>query len=241
MRYAIFSDVHSNLSAFSNVLDYFKKQNIDKYVFVGDIVGYYTDINECIYSLRNLNPVCVAGNHDWAVIGKFNIEYFNDIAKEAILWTKNKISIEDIYYLNSFEILYEEENFCCVHGSLYNPEDFNYIFTIEDVRLNFSLLKKQILFVGHTHKPVVYIKDDDKIFYSLDTTIKILEDKKYIINVGSIGQPRDGDNRSCVCIYDTDKNIVILERLSYNIKDTAKKVFKAKLPKELGERLYTGV
>jgi len=137
--------------------------------------------------------------------------------------------------------LYEEENFCCVHGSLYNPEDFNYIFTIEDVRLNFSLLKKQILFVGHTHKPIVYIKDDDKIFYSLDTTIKILEDKKYIINVGSIGQPRDGDKRSCVCIYDTDKNIVILERLSYNIKDTVKKVFKAGLPKELGERLYTGV
>ena len=241
MRYAIFSDVHSNLSAFSNVLDYFKKQNIDRYIFLGDIVGYYTDVKECIYSLRELNPICIAGNHDWAVIGKFNIEYFNDIAKEAILWTKDNVLLEDIYYLNSFEILYNEENFSCIHGSLYNPEDFNYIFTIEDARLNFSLLKKQILFVGHTHKPIVYIKDNGKILYSLDNTIEIQEDKNYIINVGSVGQPRDGDNRSCVCIYDTDKNIVIFERLSYNIKDTVKKIFNAKLPKELGYRLYMGI
>lgn len=240
MRYGIFSDVHSNLEAFSVVYDFYKKMNVDKYIFIGDIIGYGANPGECLYLLKNLNPVAVAGNHDWAVIDKLELDYFNSYAKEAILWTKNRILFEDSLYINSFLLMYEEDDFVCVHGSLESPQKFNYILNLSDSLRNFLLLKKDILFVGHSHKMVSFIFYDNKVMYLYDMEFEIQKNAKYIINVGSVGQPRDRDNRSCACIYDSDKKVVFLKRLEYNIKKAADKILSAGLPQVLAMRLYIG-
>ncbi|MCM8831229.1 MAG: metallophosphatase family protein [Candidatus Omnitrophica bacterium] len=240
MRYGIFSDVHSNLEAFSVVYDFYKNNQIDKYIFIGDIVGYGANPKECLYLLKELNPICVAGNHDWAVVNKLGLDYFNEYAKTALLWTKEKVFFDDCLYINSFALVYEEDNFVCVHGSLEEPQNFNYIFSIMDSWRNFSLLKKDILFVGHSHRMESYVYYNGKVRYLPDMELEIQKDAKYIINVGSVGQPRDRDNRSCACIYDSDKKVVFFKRLEYNIKKAAEKILESGLPQILATRLYFG-
>lgn len=240
MRYGIFSDVHGNLEAFAAVCDYYKREKIDKYIFAGDIVGYGANPRECIRILQALNPVLVAGNHEWAATDKLSLDYFNEYAKAALIWTKNELLLEDTRYLNSFALIYQEGNFICVHGSLVRPEDFNYLGSISDAYSNFALLEKQLLFAGHSHKAQIYSLSKENVSYHPETSIKIKPDEKYIINAGSVGQPRDRDPRASVCIYDSDANMVILERLEYNIKEAADKILNAGLPALLAERLYVG-
>lgn len=240
MRYAIFSDVHGNLEALTSVLDYYQNEKIDKFIFNGDIVGYGANPCECLRLLKDLNPIVVAGNHDWGAIDNLSLDYFNEYAKEALTWTKERLSIEDNRYLKSFELIYQENNFICVHSSLQNPEEFNYLFGISDAYANFFLLKKQLLFIGHTHRVEAYRCSEGKVSCSLESPLKIKPKEKYIINTGSVGQPRDRDSRASLCIYDSDENIVIFKRLEYNIKKAADKILAQKLPQMLAERLYVG-
>ncbi|UCD15750.1 MAG: metallophosphoesterase family protein [Candidatus Omnitrophota bacterium] len=240
MRYGIFSDVHSNLEAFTVVFDYYKKENIDKFIFLGDIVGYGADPNRVISLLRELGPVCLGGNHDWAAIAKFDIDYFNRCAKEALLWTQKKLKMEDIKYLETFKLVYNEGRFICVHGSPHEPEKFHYVFDVNDARLNFSFFDTRICFLGHSHVCEVYSLRDGQIRRSKDYSFEILPQEKYIINVGSVGQPRDRDWRACVCIYDSDKDVVTFKRLEYNVKEAANKILSAGLPSILAKRLYAG-
>jgi predicted phosphodiesterase len=240
MRYGIFSDVHGNLEALEVTCDFYKKEKIDRFIFLGDIVGYATDHRECICLLQSLNPVCIAGNHDWAAIDKLNPEYFNPYAKEAILWTKKELSMEENRYLNSFELIYKEKNFICVHGSLQNPQEFNYILGINDAHANFPLLERGLLFIGHSHRMEVYLYHNEEVVYLADENIKLKSKGKYIVNVGSVGQPRDRDSRLALCIYDSDDDMVLFKRLEYNIQKTANKILKAGLPAILAQRLYVG-
>ncbi|MCM8824512.1 MAG: metallophosphatase family protein, partial [Candidatus Omnitrophica bacterium] len=218
MRYAIFSDVHSNLEAFQTLVDWLKNQNIDSYIFLGDIIGYGANPNEVISLLKELNPVCLAGNHDWGIIGKFDIECFNSNAKNSLLWTRSIIREEEINYLFTFPLIYQEKNFTCVHGSLWEPEEFNYVIDPQEAILNFKIMEKQICFIGHSHRKELYVWLDKKLYYSTDEEITLEENSKYIVNVGSVGQPRDGDNRLCVCIYDDEEKKVSFTRLSYDIR-----------------------
>ncbi|MDP2923252.1 MAG: metallophosphoesterase family protein [Candidatus Omnitrophota bacterium] len=240
MRYGIFSDVHSNLEAFKVVYDYYKNKKIDKFIFLGDIIGYGANPRECIQLLQSISPALIAGNHDWAAANKLSLDYFSEYAKTAIIWTKNELSCEDIRYLSGFELRHEENNFICVHGSLQRPKDFNYICGINDARANFALLEKQLLFVGHSHKAQIYSLTKEGVFYHYEASIKINPEEKYIINVGSVGQPRDRDPRAGACIYDSDENVVILERLEYNIRKVADKILGCALPPILAERLFVG-
>jgi len=241
MRYGIFSDVHSNLEAFRVVIDYYRKEKINRYIFLGDIVGYCANPRETIALLKTLHPVSLAGNHDWAVIDKLDLEYFNFYAKKAILWTKNDLEEEDLNYLHTFKLIYQVDDFVCVHGSLKEPQKFNYIFDINDAWLNFFLFKEKICFVGHSHKKGVYFLDEkNRVFYLQDDAVKVEERGKYIINVGSVGQPRDGDWRTCLCIYDSEEKIVRFKRLEYNVKKTVDKILNNKLPPLLAFRLYEG-
>lgn len=240
MRYGIFSDIHSNLEAFQAACNYFGKERVNKFIFNGDIVGYGPNPRECISLLKKIDPVLVAGNHDWAVIDKFNIDYFNPAAKEALLWTKKELRKEDFSFLDTFSLKYAEANFICVHGSLDNPAVFNYIVDNYDAVLNFSLLGKQILFIGHSHRAEAFRIKKDKISCIRDNEIKIEPKSKYIINGGSIGQPRDRDPRLSLCLYDSDEGVVKFVRLEYNIKKVAEKILKQGLPSVLAMRLYEG-
>lgn len=253
MRYGIFSDVHSNLEALKAVLDYYREEKIDKYICLGDVVGYGANPQEVISIIKKLNSVCIAGNHDWAVGGRFDVDYFNPRAKQAVLWTKKELREADILWLNNLCLEYEESNFICVHGSLVDPGEFHYVYDVNDAWYNFCLLGKQFCFIGHSHKRGVYfIEANDinesessfcsgcRVLYSQDLIIEIKSSVRYIVNVGSVGQPRDRDPRASVCIYDTDEKTLFFKRVEYDIKAAANKILQRGLPSVFGLRLYSG-
>ncbi|MEM7816793.1 MAG: metallophosphoesterase family protein [Candidatus Aenigmatarchaeota archaeon] len=247
MIYGIFSDVHSNLEAFEIVLNFYKKEKIEHFIFLGDIVGYGANPKEVISLLKKINSIYIAGNHDWATIDKLDLRYFNIYAKEAIVWTKSILEEEDLLFLNTFSLVYEGENFYCVHSSLDIPSQFKYISEPNEAWSNFSLMKKEILFIGHTHRTEIYHLDNDTLYYyNINTILKnkeakfFLKEGKYIVNVGSVGQPRDGDHRASLCIYDSVEKMLTFKRLEYNIKKASEKILKKGLPKVLASRLYFG-
>lgn len=240
MRYGVFSDVHSNLEAFQVVLNYYQKQQIDRYIFLGDIVGYGSNPQETIALLKRLNAICIAGNHDLAAVDKFDVNSFNSFAREALLWTKKQLDYESKIFLSKFSLTYEEDDFICVHGSLDDPYRFNYVKDMEDALNNFSLLKKRICFIGHSHSAEAYCLRKGEIFHAKKEIITLAADAKYIVNVGSVGQPRDHDLRASACVFDTDKNTILFKRFEYDIKKAAGKIIAQGLPEILGERLYAG-
>ena len=240
MRYAIISDIHANLEALEAVLADIKKESVDKCVCVGDIVGYGANPHECIELTREHCPVCVAGNHDFATIEKTNIEFFNQYARQATLWTRQNITEDDRKYLESLPLVADvDDRFTLVHGTLYAPALFDYIQTTFDAYLSLQVLQKPICFVGHSHVPISFFLDD-AVTYSTDPVIKLKEGVKTVINTGSVGQPRDDDPRAAYAVYDTEKNLVIIKRVEYDVEKAIKKIRDAGLPEILGERLRYG-
>ncbi|MFH0940269.1 MAG: metallophosphoesterase family protein [Candidatus Omnitrophota bacterium] len=240
MRYAVFSDVHSNLEAFLACLDFLKNAKIDKYLFLGDIVGYGADPKECISLLRALNACCVAGNHDWAVVGLTDIDYFNNDAKRSLLWTRENISEADRLFLLDLELVKETKDYCLVHGTLNHPEEFDYMTDPLQAVKDFYALKTNICFLGHSHRKGIYIEDADKTFYKESLRLVLEEGKRYIVNAGSVGQPRDADPRACFCIYDEEESSLEFQRVSYDVASAQKKIIDAGLPGSLACRLAVG-
>ncbi len=240
MRYGIFSDIHANLEACRKAFDYYKAQNIDKFICLGDTVGYGANPQECLELIGKLKPKTIAGNHDWAAVDKFNSGYFNWHAKQAIFWTKKNINKNSWRYLHSLALTHKENNFQCVHGSLDKPREFNYTITSHQALINFSLLNKQICFIGHSHLAEVFCQNNGQIRHLSKEKINIEKNKKYIINVGSVGQPRDGDPRLSLCVYDAKRKLLKFKRIPYNIEKAANKIRKKGLPEFLAQRLYVG-
>ena len=242
MRYGIISDIHSNLEAFEKVLDVLSKEKIDRYVCVGDIVGYGADPKACIEITKDLNPLVVVGNHDSACVGKTSLSYFNPRAKEAVIWTKDVLEPMYIAYLNTLDLVLEEEGaFTLVHGTLEDPESFNYMVDRFLAKQSFEKMHTQLLFVGHSHIPGIFELKNNKIRYFLKPKIKLSTGVSYIVNAGSVGQPRDGDNRACFVIYDTDKNTIEINRVEYDMDSAQKKILEKGLPSALAYRLTKGV
>lgn len=242
MKYALFADIHSNLEAFQVVREEFKKEKIDEYICLGDIVGYAANPNECIKLTRELNPLTViAGNHDWASVGKADINYFNPIAKEAILWTQKELTEKNKNFLGDLPLIKEFDDFVIVHGSLYSPEKWHYIFTLQDAKRNFDYQKKKICFIAHSHQPFINSQDREGNCEGVkEMKVSLKDDYRYLINIGSVGQPRDGNPDACYCLYDTAKNAIEIKRISYEIKKAQDKIISAGLPQELAWRLSLG-
>ncbi len=241
MRYAIFSDIHSNLEAFEVVISALRKESIDRYFCAGDIVGYAANPLECIQKLKTIASVTVAGNHDWASVNLFPVEYFNLAARQAIVWTTLVLKNEDKEFLSSLKPVYHNEDLTLVHGTLNEPETFNYLVDLLAIESTFSVLKNNICFVGHSHIPAIFSQDPKgNIFLSKEKKIQISPANKFIVNVGSIGQPRDGNPEAAYCIYDTKTKWVEIKRVAYNTGLARKKIISAGLPVFLGERLLVG-
>jgi len=240
LRYGIFSDVHGNLEAFKAVLDAYKTEKIDQYLFVGDIVGYGADPKKCISLLKELKPFTVCGNHDWGVAGKTSMDYFNEYAKAAVLWTKEVLDQKEIEYLAGLQLIYQNKDLTLAHGSLDYPEAFAYVLDVYSAKKSMDILETPIGFVGHSHVPFILFSGED---YPLETRkhkVKLEPDKKYLVNVGSVGQPRDFDPRASYCVYDTDEKQVEIKRVEYDIKKAQEKILKARLPRVLAYRLGQG-
>ncbi len=240
MRYGIISDIHSNLEALEAVLDAFSKEEIDIYICVGDIVGYGADPHACIKKIRGLNIVTVLGNHDAGCIGFTNLSYFNAHAKAAVVWTKETLDQSDLEYLKTLKLVIEVDDFTITHGTLDDPEAFHYILDTYQALRSFDAMKTKILFVGHSHVPGIFVFENDNLKYFYKEKIKLSKDTKYIVNTGSVGQPRDGDNRASFVTYDTDRKEIHIKRIGYDIKKVQEKILKAGLPSFLADRLGSG-
>ncbi|UCC15948.1 MAG: metallophosphoesterase family protein [Dehalococcoidales bacterium] len=243
MRYAIIADIHSNLAAFQAVIDDVKKQEtIDKIWCLGDIVGYGPDPHECIELLRATEHICVAGNHDRAVIGQLEITSFNPHAAEAVEWTAGKLSIGDITYLKNLPESIEDDEFLLVHGSPREPI-MEYILSMSVARQNFDFFRTRYCLVGHTHVPQAYSLDEEDNCTAtrfLPTVKLITGETRLIINPGAVGQPRDGNPEASYAIYDNRTRIVRLRRVPYDIRQTQDRIMESGLPPRLAARLETG-
>jgi predicted phosphodiesterase len=240
MRYGIFSDIHSNLEALEAVLEAFAEEGVEQYVSVGDIVGYGADPSQCIAIVEGLPCLVVAGNHDWAVSDLHDPRNFNEAAREAVLWTEAVLTWEEIGYLKSLGLIVEQDALTLVHGSLDHPDDFNYILTARDSQPTFELMKTPLCLIGHSHIPAIFRLTEKGIKSLKEHRIKIGPADKYIVNVGSVGQPRDGDPRAAYAIYDDAKRTLEIKRVKYDIKKAQEKILNAGLPSVLAYRLSTG-
>ncbi len=245
MRYAIVSDIHSNLEAMNSAVKIIDGMNINAIFSCGDIVGYGPNPEECIALIKGLSASSVAGNHDYAVNHREEEELFNAYARLAIQWTRKVISLESQLFLKNLPFFMEHKDFTIFHGSLDKNNPFDYTLTPQDASLSFRSLKTRIGFFGHSHIAGYFAeskRNGINYFPCISgCKINLQTDKKYIINVGSIGQPRDGNPEGAFAVYDVTKQTVEIIRFTYDMETTYKKIIQAGLPRFLGERLFSGV
>jgi diadenosine tetraphosphatase ApaH/serine/threonine PP2A family protein phosphatase len=212
---------------------------------VGDLVGYGADPSAVISRLQEVGASVVLGNHDAAAIGSLvDLAYFNAFARSAALWTRKVLAEEEFAYLRSLPLTLRDRNFVLVHGSLDRPDEFNYIQTTRDAERSIACLDTHVCFVGHSHVPVGFLSsssDPKRIEYSFDGEIDLSRSDRVLINVGSVGQPRDEDPRAVAAIYDDDDRRLTFRRVPYDIDRAAGKILAAGLPRVLAERLRFGV
>lgn len=243
MKYAILADAHSNWEALQRVLQDLKDEGVDKTVFLGDMVGYGPDPNTVVEELTGKINIKLAGNHDWAALGWTDINYFNPYAQIAILWTREIITDSNLKNLAQLNLMIKDKDdrLLFVHSTPRQPEEWNYIFTLEEAEENFSSFTEKACFIGHSHYPSVIEKNEkSKLVVKPGPLLRLEQGCQYIINVGSVGQPRDGDPRACYAIYDSSSGTIKLKRIVYDITKTQEKMQAAGLPLYLIERLALG-
>ncbi len=250
MKYAVIADIHGNLDAlYAVLLDARKRGGFREIWCLGDIVGYGPEPHACIELLRQYKHVCVAGNHDWAAIGSIDISDFNPYAAQAILWTREQLSDDDMDYLQKLPEKITKGEFTLVHGSPRHPIweylDMDWL-SAKDIEENFNSFDTRFCLVGHSHKPVV-LKQDSSGHYSMIVNpheIKLgskgSKSRRLIINPGGVGQPRDGNPDAGYAIYDSRAQVVYHYRVSYDITATQRKMLEHNLPLSLIERLSYG-
>lgn len=239
MKFAIFGDIHANLEAFNTVLADAEQHGVTHYACIGDIVGYNANPHECLAKVRELACPVVKGNHDEEASAETEIIGLNPLAQAALEWTREHLNEEDKKWLRELRMVRQVRDFTIVHATLDTPSSWAYVINKFDAMASFSYQFTQVCFCGHTHTPRFYVKGSS-VTMEPGETIKLESGKKYLINVGSVGQPRDGDWRSAYCIYDHDQQLVTLRRLEYDLATTQKKIIDAGLPERLAERLALG-
>lgn len=240
MRYAILADIHGNLAAFKAVLqDIEERGGAEELWCLGDIVGYGPDPSECIALLRQYNHLCVAGNHDWAAIGKVDISDFNPDAAEACRWTARQLSPEDVRYLENLPLTLSHDDFTLAHGSPREPI-WEYVLSIQSARSNFQFFDTRFCLIGHSHVPLVFEDVGGRcVLMELPAELRLGENR-LIINPGGVGQPRDGDPRAAYAIYDKGAATIYHYRIGYDIEATQERMVKHGLPIFLAARLSYG-
>ncbi len=243
MRIAIFSDVHANIEALAAVFEAYKTERIDKYVCIGDVVGYGASPNECCDLIRTRAAYTILGNHDAAVAGRMDYSYYYDAARAALDMHARQLSPENMTWLRGlpYEVRENEVHFC--HGSPINLEEFEYIFSVEQAARCLEIWDQlaTVTFIGHSHLCKSFALTREDVFEVVATKFAIRPDHRYIISVGSVGQPRDYDNRASYTIYDTDERVFEFKRVAYDIDAAAAKIFATDLERNFGNRLFLGV
>jgi predicted phosphodiesterase len=239
MRYAIIADIHANLEAFNTVLADAKAMNCTHYACLGDVVGYNANPKECLDMVRAMNMPVVKGNHDEYCSAEVDLEGFNPHAQEAINWTRNQLTEEDRKWLRDLRYIRLVASFSIVHATLDGPQRWGYVFDKLAAAASFTYQNTSVCFFGHTHVPVAFVRDA-VVRGGTYSKFKTEPGKKYFVNVGSVGQPRDGNPKASYVVYDLDEGSIEIRRLDYDIGTTQRKILEAGLPPRLAHRLAEG-
>ena len=239
MKYAIIADIHSNLEALNVVLDDIKAQKCTHHACLGDVVGYNANPKECLDVVRSMGIPCVKGNHDEYCSIDTNLEGFNPHAAEAVNWTRRQLTDEDRQWLRELKYIRLVASFSIVHATLDGPQRWGYVFDRLAAAASFTYQNTTVCFFGHTHVPVAFIRDT-VVRGGTYSKFKVEPGRKYFINVGSVGQPRDNNPKAAYVTYDLDEGLIELRRLDYDIAGAQAKIRAAGLPERLAERLSVG-
>jgi predicted phosphodiesterase len=243
LRYAIIADIHSNLEAFTAVLNDVSKRGVSKILCLGDIIGYGPDPCACISLLQRQKYVAVAGNHDLAAIGIIGTADFHPDAVIANSWTREQLQPRDLDFLAGLPSDVEEGNFTLVHASPREPI-WEYLKSAEIAKSNLPYFKSLFCFYGHTHKPVIIRCGEDNNCVLSEFTEEndvAMEGSRLFVNPGSVGQPRDVDPRASYAVYDSETKTIRLIRVPYDIAAVQAKMLKNGLPSGLISRLSYGI
>jgi len=232
MKFAVISDIHGNLEGLTKAFEIIDARNVDQVYCLGDIIGYGANPNECISMLRARDVASIIGNHDQAVIDAAKAGTFNDFARKAVDWTARQLTSDNVDFLSHLPYTIVAHDCTFVHASPDKPEEWNYILSVYEAQEHFRFFSTSICWFGHSHRSGVFC-DDLK-------SKEVERGKRYMINVGSVGQPRNGDSRLSFGIFDTERweyEHVVSE---YNVELARKKIIEAGLPVYLADRLLFG-
>jgi diadenosine tetraphosphatase ApaH/serine/threonine PP2A family protein phosphatase len=240
MRIALLSDIHSNLEALEAVLAESDALGANAVYCLGDVVGYGASPNECVERIRERASLCLAGNHDHAAVDLLDAEGFNEDARRAVSWTAHALSPENAAYLRSLPLTQRSRDVLYVHAAPSEPGAWDYILRLDDARYEFEQAQVRLCFFGHTHRQVAYEQRDGHVGLVSRLEFAADDGARYLVNVGSVGQPRDGDPRAAFTIYDEERETVRFLRVAYDIQKAAQRIAAAGLPDLLAYRLLLG-
>jgi len=244
MKIAIISDIHSNLFALQSVVKDIAKQGVDDIYSLGDVTGYCANPSECFELVSQYAKINLRGNHEDAIISSEQYYGLNPKAQAGVKYSKEHLTKECIEKIHTLPYTHtiSDLNIVLCHGSYSEPEEFHYIMTPLRAKMELERIVNNICVIGHTHSPFVFGKKNG-LYEELPDNLVLDKDDKFIVNVGSVGQPRDGDCRSCYGLFETNEKgeiIFNLRRCYYDIEKTANAIIAAKLPAQLADRLFKG-
>lgn len=233
MRIAILSDIHSNYEALTKALSLVEDEQVDEIYCLGDIVGYGARPNECVELIRTRASQIVLGNHDLAAVDTSEARYFTRHGRTAVEWTNKILTEENAAYLSKLPYRIETELITLVHANPAAPEQWEYIVNLEDTEPQFEHFRSSLCFIGHSHIPFVCGEDLK--------TFEVTQGTRFLINVGSVGQPRDGNPQLSFGLLNTEAWTYRNIRADYDIKNAAQAILDNGLPRFLADRLFRGV
>jgi len=239
MKIAVISDIHANLEALEICLKKIEELKADKIICLGDLVDYCAQPNECVELVKKYSDVTLLGNHDEA---QYNYSLVSGFSENAMISSIHTRTVIDPAYIDYFKLLpytYSEDNILFVHSSPYEPEGYHYILTEGRAQLNFSYFEEKICFIGHSHIPVLFQEIGEEVREVEPGNV--LESGRYIINVGSVGQPRDGNPHLSFGFIDTETLEYQNVRVYYPAEVTAHKILREGLPEYLADRIIKGI
>ncbi|MEE3260038.1 MAG: metallophosphoesterase family protein [Candidatus Latescibacterota bacterium] len=238
MRLAVLSDIHANREALYAVIDTGRAHGVDAWLCLGDIVGYGADPQACLHRVRELTDAVILGNHDAAAVGLQDLAYFNPHARRAAEWTAEQLNDAERQYLAALPLVLEQGEALFVHAEPSRPTEWGYVVDLADAQRALMAIAQRFCFVGHSHYPLLCAECDGEV--KMVAAGPIQTQSRYLANVGSVGQPRDGDPRACFALWDQAADTLELVRCPYDIATAQNKIIAAGLPPFLAERLAQG-
>ena len=241
MKLALISDIHGNLEALTAVLEDIDKQQVDKIHCLGDVVGYGSEPTACLELVNKTCDIKLMGNHEYVILGLESPDNYTHIARISAEWTRSRLTDRDFSFITDFEMDRSLDNLYLVHSSPFEPEQWHYILSPEEAAQAFERLEGWLCFHGHSHIPLIFSEAQDRpprerVGHSFLPD----SENRYLVNIGSVGQPRDNDPRACYVTFDTDEGEVTYHRVEYDIETAQSKMAQAQLPEMLIDRLAVG-